>query len=421
MKRSLLSCAASCLLVVACAPYNKHIRAQKPVAQPAPVAVDAPPIAKKGDIPPLAPKIKVALLLPLSGESVAVGNAMFDAAAMALHDSYTTAPSEQIHSEIILIPKDTGNTPAAAAKAAQSAIDQGANFIVGPLFSQSVNVVAPIAKARNIPMITFSNNQAVAEPGVFVFGFLPEQQIHRMSEYAYLNKYLRIAVLAPNDSYGEKIKDTLTNAYAKKGGVVAPSELYAPSPANIDAAVSRVASVYNTTPADRRFQAIFIADGGYQLKNIIKSLKKTTIDLKQVKLLGTGLWDDPEIAQIPEMEGAWFTSSPSGPYQVFENRFTVTYGYKPVRLASLAYDAVTLVAALGMAAPNGDINLAAMTDPRGYVSPANGLFRLNGDGTSERKLAIMEVTPTGFKMIDAARKEFSEATQPKDYLAPIAP
>lgn len=412
-KSCLVACVALSLLLSACAPpAAKPASTASAAAKPAPVVEDAPETSRTGDIPPLAPKIKVALLLPLSGESVAVGNAMFDAATMALHDTYMLSPSEQIRNRIILIPKDSGNTPGESARAAKAAIEQGASFIIGPLFSQSVTQVEPITAAANITMLTFSNNKSVAKPNVFTFGFLPEQQIERMAEYAFLNKYNRIAVLAPNDAYGEKIKDTLTEVYAQKGGAVSAGELYAPSPANIDAAVSRIISAYNSVPEERRFQAIFIADGGYQLKNIIKSLGKTNIDLKKIKLLGTGLWDDPEVAKIPEMEGAWFVSAPPEPYRVFENRFTTTYGYKPVRLASLAYDAVTLVAMLGIASPSGDINLAAMTDPRGYISPANGLFRLNQDGTSERKLAVLEITPAGFRVIDPALKAFSDAHRP---------
>jgi branched-chain amino acid transport system substrate-binding protein len=379
---------------------------RKALPHTSPMTVPAPAVPQRGVIPATAPAVKVALLLPLSGDSVAVGNAMLDASIMAVSDSYLTVPSDQINSQVVLMPKDTGNTPADSAKAVQQAIDQGASFIVGPLFSQSVNVAAPLARERGLIMLTFSNNRAVAGNGVYLFGFLPEEQVTRMAEYAYLNNFQRVALLAPNDPYGEKVKKTLVEAYSRKGGIVTPAELYAPSPANIDAAVSRLSQVYANQPEDRRFQAIFVADGGNQLKHIINSLKRSKIDLTKVKLLGTGLWDDPEIAQMPELEGAWFPSSPPEPYQIFEKRFVATYGYKPVRLASLAYDAITLVATLTMANPGAAITPEGLTSPGGFISPANGLFRLNPDGTSERKLAVMEVSQGRFKVIDPALRNF---------------
>ncbi len=397
---------AAALLLAACTPSVQDQALMARVPQAPPIVAETPEIISKGTIPPTAPAVKVTLLLPLSGDSVAVGNAMLDAATMALSDSYLTASPDRIQSRIILLPKDTGNTPAESARVTQQAIDQGANFIIGPLFSQSVNIVAPLAKQHNIGMLTFSNNRAVAGDGVYTFGFLPEQQVVRMAEYAYLHNFQRVALLAPNDSYGEKVKESLVEIYGQKGGTVAPVELYAPSPANIDAAVARMTASYNNNTEDRRFQAIFIADGGHQLKNLIASLKKNHVDFKKIKLLGTGLWDDPEIAKIPELQNAWFPSSPPEPYLIFEKRFMATYGYKPVRLASLAYDAVTLIAGLEMPTPGTGLTAAALTDPAGFMSPANGLMRLKPDGTSERKLAIMEVTPEGFKVIDPAMRNF---------------
>ena len=385
---------------------RERVAAQKEMAATAPMTVTPPTVEPKGVIPVNTPVLKVALLLPLSGDSQAVGNAMLDAATMAISDSYFTVPTDQIRSQIVLMPKDTGNTPADSEKAARQALNQGASFMVGPLFSQSVRVVAPMLQEKNIGMITFSNNRTVAGKGVYLFGFLPEEQVVRVAEYAYLHNLERVALLAPNDSYGEKVKKTLIESYSRKGGTVSPAELYAPSPANIDAAVGRLSQAYISQPEDKRFQAIFIADGGNQFKNVMIALKKSKIDLSKVKLLGTGLWDDPEVAQMPEMEGAWFCSSPPDAYQVFEKRFVATYGYKPVRLASLAYDAVTLVATVAMANPGAAITPQSLTVPGGFMSPANGLFRFNEDGTSNRRLAIMEVSQGGFKVLEPALRNF---------------
>jgi ABC-type branched-subunit amino acid transport system substrate-binding protein len=214
-------------------------------------------------------------------------------------------------------------------------------------------------------------------------------------------------VLAPNDAYGSKVRDTLKEMYTKKGGLVSPAELYAPSPANIDAAVARLAASYSNTPEDRRFQAIFLADGGNQLKTIMSSFKKHNIDLTKIKLLGTGLWDTEEVSKIPGMTGAWFSTSPPEDYRIFDKRFETAYGYRPARLSSLAYDAVALVAKLSMPMTNPSaLSDAQLTYPQGYFSPANGLFRFSEDGTSDRRLAILEVTPTGFKVIEPAEKKF---------------
>jgi ABC-type branched-subunit amino acid transport system substrate-binding protein len=395
------------LLLAACVPQTPPAHnAKRMDSYPPLISTDKPPMLSRGAISPDTPSLKVALLIPLSGESSAIGNALLDAATMALYDSYVSVPSNQIRTHLVIIPKDTGNSTAETVKAARQAIEQGATFIIGPLFSQSVTALKPLLKEKNIAMLSFSNNKAVADTNSYTFGFLPEQQVERIAEYAYLNNLQRVAVLAPNDAYGEKVRDTLSEIYVKKGGQVAPAELYAPSQANIDAAAARIAGAYNNTPEDRRFQAIFIADGGSQTRNILKALRKNNINLKKIKLLGTGIWDDEDLTKIPEMEGAWFPSSPPDIYRVFEKRFITTYGYKPARLAGLAYDAVIIAAQIAMSG-NG-ISASALTNPEGFSTPADGLVRLTPKGESDRKLAIMEVTPQGFKVIDKPRRSFLE-------------
>lgn len=379
-----------------------------PEAQAAPgsLEVKIPVVPMKGQIAEDIPPVKVAILLPLSGESTAVGNAMLDAATMAVSDSYLTTPGDKIHARMILIPKDTGQTAADTKANAEQAITQGATFVIGPLFSQSVTAVASVAKEHHVRMLTFSNNSAVAGEDVFVYGFLPEQQVDRIAEYAYLHGLQRVALLAPNDAYGEKIKERLLKNYTQKGGVISPAELYAPSPSNIEAAVFRLSQTYNNLTEERRFQAIFIAEGGSQLKRIVTALKKSKIDMKKIKLLGTGQWDDPETASLPEMEGAWFPAAPPEEYQIFEKRFMATYGYKPIRLASLAYDAVTLITTLTMATPGTGITRDALLSQGGFIGPANSLYRLNPDGTSQRQLAILEISGGAAKVIDPALKHF---------------
>lgn len=394
--------------LTACAPGSPAPKntAKRSEQSPPPLISDEPtPNLSLGAIPPNTPSIKIALIVPLSGESAAIGNAMFDAATLAIYDSYIATPSDQIRAQLVIIPKDTGVTTAQTTEAVKKAIEQGATFIVGPLFSQSVTALKPLLKEKNIMMMSFSNNKSVADSNSYTFGFLPEQQVERIAEHAYLNKFQRVALLAPNDAYGEKVRDALSDVYLKKGGQVSSAELYAPSIANIDAAVSRIAAAYNNSPEDRRFQALFIADSGSQIKNILKSIHKNNINLQKIKLFGTGIWDDEELTKTPEMQGALFPSSPPELFNVFEKRFATTYGYKPVRLAGLAYDAVTIVAKIAMSG-NG-ISAAALTDPEGFNTPASGLVRLTKDGVSDRKLAVMEITPEGFKVVDRAPKTYT--------------
>lgn len=410
MKHFLALLAAASMLA-ACVPPEPKPR-PAPAVPSAPVMKVSEPgsIERIGQIPAEATPVKVGLLVPLSGDSAALGNTMLDAATLALMDEYMSSPTSQIKSQIVLIPKDTGDNSASAAKAAQEAIDAGATVLVGPLFSQAVTAIKPLVKARRIPVISFSNNRAVAEPNIYTYGYLPEQQIARIAEYAYLQGITRVALLAPNDAYGQKVRDELSYQYTQRGGFVTPIELYAPSDLNIEAAVARLTAAYENTAAERKMQALFIADSGYSLPSIMKALARSPLDLSKIRIFGAGMWDDPSITEIPELAGAQFPGTPPDTYLNFNRRFAAMYGTKnPPRLASLSYDAISLLARLTIASPSATVNPARIPTPDGYVGLANGLYRLTPDGTSERKLAILEVTPNGLKVVDQAKKSFAPA------------
>ena len=126
--------------------------------------------------PELPPEIRVGLLLPLSGPAEALGRDMLDAAEMALFDVGDN--------DLVLLPQDTAGEPATARRAAQAVIDQGAEVILGPLFSQAVAAVTPVAAAADIRVLAFSNDASVATQSTFLLGFRPEEQVRRVVRYA---------------------------------------------------------------------------------------------------------------------------------------------------------------------------------------------------------------------------------------------
>ena len=110
----------------------------------------------RGYVDPLhmrdAEPVRVGLLLPFSASSESVkrvSSAMFDAAQLAAF--------EAADSRFLIIPKDTKGTPEGAAAAARSALADGAEILLGPLFSDSVDAVASVARAARTPVIAFSS------------------------------------------------------------------------------------------------------------------------------------------------------------------------------------------------------------------------------------------------------------------------
>lgn len=344
--------------------------------------------------------IKIGLLAPLTGPAASAGMALMDSATLALMDKYGYTETDNLKVKIVLVPKDTQGTPAGATAAAQAVLRSGAQLIVGPLFSQNVTAVAPIAKEYGVNVLTFSNNPEVAGNNVFVFGFQADQQVKRILNYALNQNLTKIALLAPNNAYGMSVQQSAKKLMETSGITLAQEQAYNPA-GNASAEIAKLAAFNASAPLD----AVLVPEGGQKLEVLVRGLGEQGISHPTMRFLGTGLWDEPSILSSSALVGGWFASSPPDRFASYERRFREYFGYAPPRISALAYDAMALAASLGMA--DATFSEAALTDPVGYNGPVNGIFRCHSNGICERGLAVLEVTGKGIaKVIDPAPRAF---------------
>lgn len=345
--------------------------------------------------------VKIGLLVPLSGSSAQVGQSLLDSAILALMDKYGTVDGGDVRSKVVLVPKDTRGTPEGAREAAKYVLNSGAELIVGPLFSQNVDAIKPIAQQYGVNVLTFSNNTAVAGGGVYVFGFLVEQQVERIVNYALNQNMRQVGLLGPRTPYGLSVQDTMTGIMQRSGVQMASNLLYDPM-SNAGQEVEQVAMAQ----AKGSLNALLVPEGGQKLVQIASNLQSKGVTMPNVRLLGPGIWDEPEILRAPALRGGWFASSSPERFAAYERRFRDYYGYAPPRISALAYDAMALSASLALSVSGENFSADAMTDPVGYNGPVNGIFRCQSNGICQRGLAILEVTDYGAKVIDPAPQAF---------------
>jgi ABC-type branched-subunit amino acid transport system substrate-binding protein len=346
--------------------------------------------------------VKVALLLPVTGRNADLGRAMQDAATLSLFDKYASISPEAARIKMQLVPYDTGDTPEQARDAANQAVEDGAILLVGPVFSDATQVVAPVADAAGLSIISFSNNSTVAKPGVYLFGFSPEQQAQRVISFATTQGRNQLAALVPNSAYGQAVLDAARTEVTKRGGTLVKQSLYSPQGIGVETAVDAVVSE-GQIPA---FDSLFLPEGGNALSTLLRSLRNRGVQGASVQLLGTGLWDDPTLISRVNLDGAWFATSPPQFTYAFETRFRNTYNYQPPRVASLAYDAVAL--AVTIVTSGRSFNHETLTTPGGFSGPANGIFRFKKNGASERGLAVLKVQGGGFEVVSPAPVSFAQ-------------
>ncbi len=379
---------AAAALLAACA-YNPRPPSAAPVSEtPAPLAGPVDRLGRPVD----DGVTQVGLLLPLSGGSAELGRAMQRAAEMAIFDTGA--------SNVQLLIRDSGDGGAAAGTAAGQVIAEGADIILGPLFSDSIPPVASAASRAGINVVSFSTDATRAGGNVFLFSFLPQQQVERIIQFAAQEGLSRVAVLAPANAYGNTIAAAARSAALRSGATIVTTELY---DVGIADPTSLVAAVSAARP-----DAILIADVGQRLNVIAPSLAAGGM---RAQILGTGQWDTPDRGAQSALIGAWYAApDPTVRQRVdFESRYASIYGTRPPRLATLAYDATALVVALAtMRGGFGDpFSATALGDPAGFAG-IDGIFRFGPNGLVERGLAVLEIQSDGTTIvIDPAPQSFA--------------
>jgi ABC-type branched-subunit amino acid transport system substrate-binding protein len=386
MRSSLFALATAALLLGACTDSSNTSTAPARPQAPAP---------QVGSTTTPSGKIRIALLLPLSGRAAPTGQAMQQAAEMSLFDSGAK--------DLALAAYDAGESPNSALEAYRKARADGAALVLGPLFGSSATALAPLVQQGGTNVIAFSNDEQAAQPGVWVMGIAAPPQVRRVVDHAVNAGIKRFAALAPRSAYGEQMTRTLESHVAVRGGQVVAVELYDEN--DVATAAKRLAA---DVKGDGKL-AVLVPVAPPRLASVLSTLSSAGIDAGSVQLIGTGVWDIPGIGADTALRGAWYAAPDPAKRADFERRYTATYGRPPLRLATLAYDAVALAGKLARLKPGGDFSAEAITNPNGW-SGVDGVFRFLPDGRTDRALAVIEIQGDRNVVVSPAPTTFASTT-----------
>jgi hypothetical protein len=151
--------------------------------------------------------------------------------------------------------------------------------------------------------------------------------------------------------------------------------------------------------------ALMIADDGDSVVATADALTAAGANLRNIQMLGTGLWDNPRIFASQSLQGGLYAAPDPSGFRAFSGRYRSRFGSEPVRTSTLAYDAVALMAALARTQGPNRFAPETLTNPSGFAG-IDGLFRFRSDGTNERGLAVMKVTTGGGVAVAGSPKSF---------------
>ena len=340
---------------------------------------------------------RLALLLPFSASSDRLREeaaSMLKAAELAVF--------ERSEADILLIALDTGGTDSGAASATRAAIKSGADVILGPVLSRSVKGASREARRDGTPVIAFSTDQTVAGNGTYLLSFPPEAEVERVVRYVASDGVQNYAFIGPESAYGNRVRQAYAKAVQAVGGTLTQSQTYDGNDISVMQEPAKIlADAYRLRHSSgrRTFEAVILPEGGTPLRSLAPLLPYYDIDPDQVQFMGTSLWHREETVREPALDGGIFAGPDENARAAFLDAYDRRYGEDASRLASLAFDAVSVGAFIADGKP-GD-RRKKLEDESGFYG-VDGLIRFRENGTPERGLAIYQVQNGQFVIVDPA-------------------
>jgi ABC-type branched-subunit amino acid transport system substrate-binding protein len=343
---------------------------------------------------------RIAVLLPFSSTDPEVRRlttALFNAVQMAMF--------EVGDPNVVLIPRDTYGDAREVSQTAKDAINDGSVAVIGPLFAQHVGPVAQIAATVRAPVLAFSTDVSANGQGAYLVSLTPKTEVQRIVDWAATQGITRFAMFGPDTTYGHTVEQALREQVAVRGGLVIGAEYYAAGDTSPQAQARRLATVVKAENAASPGKvAVLFPERGIQLRTAASLLPYFDVNPRQVRFLGTGFWNDPDVWREPSLYGGAFPAPDPAALADFEKRYQAIYGEVPPRLASFGYDAGALAANL---AKLDRLDAGMMQREEGWRG-VNGLFRFMPDGSIERGLAVLQLQDGGgAKIVSPAMTVFT--------------
>lgn len=338
--------------------------------------------------------VRVALLLPLTGDLASVGISMANGAKLAMQ-SIASNPSAS--DNITLIIKDTAGEPAIAAQRASEAVAEGASLVLGPLRAESVMSAGAVTRGAGIPLIGFSNNSGAATQNVYLLNVLPEMEVRRSLGYAKSQGRSSFAAIVSTNAFGRIQEGAFRQAVADLGLNARAIYSYKDQ-VEAQNAVEQLVPLLQSGAVD----TIFLPDRAFA-PDFALWLESVGIERSSITILGSADWDgDARISQTAYLAGALYPAIDDAGQLALAPQYQAQFGTTPHAMTTIAFTATLLAnsSTLSLATPRYD--RALLTRESGFTG-RDGLFRFLPDGRSEFALNMKQVVIGGSQKVDTSK------------------
>ena len=316
-------------------------------------------------------KIKIGLLVPLTGENKEIGQQIIKSTRIALKD---------INSDKLEIyPKDTGSDPNITIKSALDLKKIGVKIIIGPVFYESLSYLDEI---KDVTFVSFTNKTLNLPDNIISGGINATSQLNAIKKFIKLNDVKKTIFLTPKLDYEIEVKKAIKLSKIK----IRDHFIYDKDPVKLTAQIEKITKykirkqnlldeikrVKNSDLIDKEkqleklkkkytignvnFDSVIIADFDESLKSVITSFLYTDVSPKKKTIITFNQWFDKSLLNEKTLQPIYYPSINKKNLEKFENKYYDEFNEYPNYLALLSYDLIGLVYYLSLNVDLNDIN-----------------------------------------------------------------
>jgi len=303
-------------------------------------------------------KIKIGLLVPLTGKDSEIGKSIINSTRLAVN---------KINSLLIeIIPKDTQSNPKGTLSAAKELARLGVKIIIGPVFNENLIYLDEIT---GVTFLSLTNKSDNFSKNIINAGINATSQLNAIKKFIKLNDIKKTIFLTPDVNYKNEIEKAISNSKIK----IIENYVYNTDPTKLTQQIEKITRYeirkqnledeivrleksnqsgkeklierlkMRDTLGSVKFDSIIIADFDESLKSVTTSLLYTDVSPKEKYFITLNQWFDESLLEEVSSQPLYFPSINKKNYEDFSSEYFEKFNRYPNQLSFLSFDLVGLV------------------------------------------------------------------------------
>ena len=303
-------------------------------------------------------KIKIGLIVPLSGEYKEIGESIVNSTRLAIN--------KIDNSQIEILPRDTKSNPEITLRVAKKLHELGVRIIIGPVFNKNLIYLEEL---NDVIFLSLTNKITNNPKNVISAGINATSQINTIIKFQELYEIKRSIFLIPNSDFKNEIEEAISKTKIK----LKDTFIYDTDPTLLTAQIEKltrysqrkqrlkdeIERLENSNEVNKEkkiadlekkdtfgginFDSVIIADFDESLKSVTTSLLYTDVSSKRIHYICLNQWFDKSLLKEKSLQPIYFPSINKANYDEFVSEYFNIYQKYPNQISFLSYDLVGLV------------------------------------------------------------------------------